>query len=111
MTTLKNPIAFTANRLLDGEAVWLSANGQWVETVEAAWAVHTLADREVAEGMAAKADADNHVVEPYSIDVAVNAGSVWPTKNREVIRAQGPTIRLDLGKQAQNQAQNQARAA
>ncbi|MEM9733740.1 MAG: DUF2849 domain-containing protein [Pseudomonadota bacterium] len=104
MTALKNPIAFTANRLLDGEVVWLSANGQWVESVEAAWAIQTADEKERAEAMAAKADADSHVVEPYTIDVAVSGGSVWPTKNREVIRAKGPTIRLDLGKQAQNQA-------
>lgn len=105
MTLLKNPITFTANRLLDGEAVWLAANGRWVDHVEAAWAVDTVADKERAAAMAAKGDADNHIVEPYAIDVNVTGGAVWPTKYREVIRAKGPTIRLDLGKQADRPAQ------
>lgn len=104
MTLLKTPVAFTANRLTDGEVVWLGANGKWVETVDAALVVKTEAERAEAAAIADKSDADNYVVEPYSIDVAVEAGSVVPTKFRERIRASGPTVRMDLGKQAQQTA-------
>ncbi len=100
MTPLKTPVAFTANRLSDGEVVWLGANGKWVEAVEASLALTSVEDRDVAEAVAQKADADNYVVEPYAIDVSVDGGVVTPTKFRERIRATGPTIRLDLGKQA-----------
>lgn len=101
MTTLKNPVAYTANNLLDGEAVWLGANGSWVKSVEAAQAFTTESERRAAAEIAAQADAENLVVEPYEIDVTLDGGHLTPTKFREQIRAAGPTIRLDLGKQAE----------
>ena len=100
MTPLKSPVSFTANTLLDGEAVWLAANGQWVGSVSSASVFRTVEERDAAAEVAARADAANIVVEPYEIDVIVEAGGTVPTKFREKIRAAGPTIRLDLGKQA-----------
>ncbi|MEM8751111.1 MAG: DUF2849 domain-containing protein [Pseudomonadota bacterium] len=100
MTTLKTPVTFTANRLLDGEVVWLGSQGKWVESVEAAFVAHTEDQRAEAAAHAARADADNVVVEPYEIDLSVEGGQVEPLRFREKIRAAGPTIRLDLGKQA-----------
>ena len=100
MTTLKNPIVFTANRLLDGDAVWLGHHGKWVESVNLALVVRTEAEKQAVSAVADKGDADNIVVEPYPIDVSVDGNQVTPTKFREQIRAAGPTIRLDLGKQA-----------
>ncbi|MEP4293371.1 MAG: DUF2849 domain-containing protein [Rhizobiaceae bacterium] len=101
MTTLKQPIAFTANNLLDGEAVWLGHNGAWVKSVEAAKVFATEAERQIAADIAARADAENLVVEPYEIEVGLEAGQVTPVKFRERIRAAGPTMRLDLGKEAE----------
>ncbi|MEP0941963.1 MAG: DUF2849 domain-containing protein [Rhizobiaceae bacterium] len=101
MTILKNPVAFTANNLLDGEAVWLGAHGSWVKSVEAAQVFTTENERQIGAQTAALADADNLVVEPYEIDVTLEDGQLTPTKFREQIRATGPTIRLDLGKQAE----------
>lgn len=100
MTQLKNPVAFTANNLLDGEAVWLGTNGRWVKSVEAAKAFLTEDERQIGADAAARADAENLVVEPYEIDVLVRSGVVTPAKFRERIRAAGPTMRLDIGKQA-----------
>lgn len=100
MTNLKNPISLTANNLLDGEAVWLGKNGHWVKSVSAAKAFHTQEERQLAENAAARADEENLVVEPYEIEVRLEDGAPVPLKFRERIRAQGPTIRLDLGKQA-----------
>ena len=89
----------TANRLQVGEVVyWNSAKG-WVES---------LSDAEVlAEG---KADAalkgaaewvlKREVVGPYLFAVKVSESAVTPVKIRERIRAAGPTVRRDLGKQA-----------
>ena len=101
MTTLKNPIAFPANNLLDGEVVWLGHNGAWVKSVGAAQVFATEDERQVAAEIAAKADAENLVVEPYEIEVVHEAGEVTPIKFRERIRAAGPTMRLDLGKQSE----------
>jgi hypothetical protein len=39
-------------------------------------------------------------VAPYLFDVREAAGRTVPVKVREAIRAAGPTVRTDLGKQA-----------
>ncbi len=104
MTLLKTPITFTANRLLDGEAVWLGVNGRWVEDVNSALVIKTEADKETQAAIAHKADADNVVVEPYEIDISVDGAKIIPVRFREQIRAAGPTFRLDLGKQANTTA-------
>lgn len=104
MTLLKTPVVFTANRLQDGEVVWLGYNGKWVESVKAAAAFATQQESDAAAVVAQRADADNYVVELYAIDVTVSGGEIVPVKFRERIRAAGPTFRLDLGKQAQKSA-------
>ena len=101
MTTLKTPIVFTANNLLNGEVVWLGHNGAWVKSVEAAKVFATEDARQIAAKAAARADAENLVVEPYEIDVTLEDGQVTPVKFRERIRAAGPTMRLNPGKQAE----------
>jgi hypothetical protein len=101
MTTLKNPIAFTANNLLDGEVVWLGHNGAWVKSIDAVQIFATEEERQAAAKAAALADAENLVVEPYEIEVSLENGQAVPLKFRERIRAAGPTMRLDLGKQAE----------
>jgi hypothetical protein len=40
------------------------------------------------------------VVGPYLFDVRETTGRTVPAKVREAIRAAGPTVRTDLGKQA-----------
>ncbi|TPL04428.1 DUF2849 domain-containing protein [Mesorhizobium sp. B2-4-14] len=93
----------TANRLGDGIAVWY-ADGGWAETVDQA----DLADDKVAEdrleAIGAKAFAANEVVDVNLIDAEVVDGVVEPVRLREKIRASGPTIRGDLGKQAERTA-------
>ena len=101
MSDLKQPMIFTANRLLDGEAVWLGANGRWVESPASAVVSHTKEELEATRIEAARGDRENHVVEPYEMAVSVENGVAVPATYRERIRAAGPTIRLDLGKQAQ----------
>lgn len=100
MSYLKAPMIFTANRLLDGEAVWLGANGSWVETPASAVVSRTKEELEVTRIAAAIGDRENHVVEPYEMAVTIEGGVAVPATTRERIRAAGPTIRLDLGKQA-----------
>jgi hypothetical protein len=39
-------------------------------------------------------------VNPYLFEVREEAGGIGPVEEREVIRSAGPTIRRDLGKQA-----------
>lgn len=96
MSTLK---VLTANRLSDGIAVWLGADGEWLENLDEAFvarhdaAVSGLKD---AEKVAAF---DNQVVDVNIIDVEERAGHLHALRLRERIRAAGPTVRADLGKQ------------
>jgi hypothetical protein len=90
-------VAITANGLRDGEAVFW-AKGQWVKTFGEAelFAAHEAADAALA---AARAQPDI-VVDAYMIDVVLDDGLPVPTAYRERVRALGPTIHPDLGKQA-----------
>ncbi|PBB36436.1 DUF2849 domain-containing protein [Mesorhizobium sp. WSM3882] len=89
----------TANRLSDGIAVWY-ADGGWAETVTRADIAHDKAAEDRLEAIGAAAAANNEVVDVNLIDVTVINAAVEPVRLREKIRAAGPTIRTDLGKQA-----------
>ena len=88
----------TANRLRDGEVVWW-ARGAWVEALRDG---EVFADQAGADAALKSADAfvqKNIVVNPYLFDVRVEGGAVRPVKERELIRAAGPSVQ-NLGKQA-----------
>ena len=89
----------TANRLVDGEAVWY-AEGAWAETIDGAEIAEDKAGEERLEAIGKAAFAANLVLDVAIIDVEIVEGSIRPTRLRERIRAAGPTIRSDLGKQA-----------
>jgi len=90
----------TANRLTDGEAVWFAADGTWAETIDAAETVGDKAGEARLEAIGKAAYDNNEVVDVNLIDVSVVNGAIQPLRLREVIRAAGPSNRLDLGKQA-----------
>lgn len=90
----------TANRLFDGEVVWLGAGGRWVEDLGEAHLLETKEAEATALEEGAASAARQEVVDVYSIDVTVEEGVLIPVRFREQIRAAGPTMRLDLGKQA-----------
>ncbi|NOT39950.1 MAG: DUF2849 domain-containing protein [Alphaproteobacteria bacterium] len=88
------PQVLTANRLSDGEVVYLAPDGTWVEGIDAAQVVND-ADAALATGQ--QAERDRKIVHAYLFDITPNHR---PMKMREIIRAAGPTVRTDLGKQA-----------
>ena len=94
------PQVLTANRLIDGEVVYLSQDGAWVERIEAARLFETKADAEASLETGAQAEREQKIVHAYLFDVTLVAGAPKPVKQREIIRAAGPTVRRDLGKQA-----------
>lgn len=95
--------AVTANRLTDGEVVYFSDQSTWVLAFEDA----AIADGpEASEALLAKAKPEGFsqfVVEVYPFEVIEDETSktFQPASVREIIRAAGPTVRLDLGKQAE----------
>ena len=93
------PQVLTANRLVVGEVVyWNEARG-WVSRFEEA---QVLADSEAEATLARAAEwvQKREVVAPYLFGVRLEHGLAVPVKVREAIRAAGPTVRRDLGKQA-----------
>ena len=93
------PQILTANRLEVGEVVyWNSARG-WVGDLSDAEILPGDKAEEALKG-AAEWVTNREVVAPYLFEVKVNGGVATPVKIRERIRAAGPTVRTDLGKQA-----------
>jgi hypothetical protein len=90
----------TANRLVDGVVVFQNALGGWEEDFALAAVYADLAARDAALRRAREAAAQSLIVDPYAVAVERRAGGYAPTTLRETIRAAGPTVRRDLGKQA-----------
>ena len=91
----------TANRLRDGDVVYWRA-GDWVEDLQAADCFADKAAAERALQDAAAFVAGRIVVSPYLFEVRHEDGRFRPVKERELIRAAGPSVRKDLGKQARH---------
>ncbi len=98
------PEVITANRLTDGVVVFQTSDESWTEDFKRA---AIFPDPEATAGALKRAkqdEANNIVVDAYAIVVEERNGHLTPKALREAIRATGPTIRRDLGKQAQGQA-------
>ncbi|MBO6890471.1 MAG: DUF2849 domain-containing protein [Roseibium sp.] len=91
----------TANRLLNGDVVWLGENQNWVERVTLAKVFE--GKDAVASGLevGATAEKNQEVVGVYEMDVTIEDGVIHPVRLREKIRAAGPTTHPEFGKQAQ----------
>lgn len=98
----------TANRLSDGEAVWLSADRHWAIDIEGAELARDADTEAKLEAAGKKALANNEVVDVNLIDVSLVEGSIRPNRLREQIRAFGPTTHPALGKQARPAARQAA---
>jgi len=90
----------TANRLIDGVVVFQESAGGWSEDFARAAIYEDKAATRAGLATAKQAELADLIVEPYAIVVELRNGHYAPKALREAIRATGPTIRLDLGKQA-----------
>ena len=91
----------TANRLVDGIVVYLAADGSWSERLEDAVVARDADFAEELLAIAAQAEADRLTVGAYLFDVIQIEDGLLPVSAREVIRSLGPSVRGDLGKQAE----------
>ncbi len=98
------PDVITANRLTDGVVVFQTLGEGWTEDFIRAAVLSDPQSTADALKRAKQDEANNIVVEPYAIVVEERNGHLAPNALREAIRATGPTIRRDLGKQALGQA-------
>lgn len=88
--------AITANRLLDGAVIYLTADGDWTERLADA-AVADGKDAEAALLAVAEAQARaGTVIGPYAFKVDIAEGFPTPLGQREAIRTLGPSVRTDL---------------
>ncbi len=94
----------TANRLRDGEVVFLTRSGVWSEKIDDAvlasepLAVSALEAR-AADDVKATLVTGQYLFEATRVDGKIRADHI-----RERIRTLGPSVRLDLGKQAEGHA-------
>jgi hypothetical protein len=103
MTITEKGQVLTANRLRDGEVVFLTRAGTWSQSIDEA----TLAlEPQAAAALEARGRDDEKatiITGAYLFDAERVDGHVRATHIRERIRTLGPSVRLDLGKQAQGQ--------
>jgi sulfite reductase (NADPH) hemoprotein beta-component len=98
------PDVITANRLTDGMVVFQTADDNWTEDFNRAAVLPDPQATAEALKRAKQDEANNIVVDSYAVAVEERNGHLAPKALREAIRAAGPTIRRDLGKQALGQA-------
>lgn len=93
------PRIVSANHLMEGDVMYRTSTGGWSAFLIDAHVVTADVD---ADGFLAEALSEPHlVVDPGLHEVEVDAdGAPRPVSARERIRALGPTVRRDLGKQA-----------
>ncbi len=95
----------TANRLSDGFVVYLDREDGWSERIEESRVADNPDEGKEMMALAGQAERDVVVVDPYLIAVSDEDGSLRPVKYRELLRTKGPTVRTDLGKQADRNLQ------
>jgi sulfite reductase (NADPH) hemoprotein beta-component len=93
---------YNANDLMSGRVVYLTAAGSWSERIADAAVFENEADAERLKAIAETALEARIVVDAYPIEIAIADGNVRPKIYRERVRAEGPSVRTDLGKQAAN---------
>lgn len=90
----------TANLVVSGDVVYWQEDGIWTLELKGAEVFDT---KERAQAALVQADVDveaQKILDPYLFTVSIDGGTIVPSSVREKIRATGPTVRLDLGKQA-----------
>lgn len=88
----------TANDLLSGEVVYLTASGAWSRSPDNAEMLHD--DSTEAQRLAEVLEADTSVIGPYLAQATRrDDGAIVPSHFREVFRTTGPSNRF-IGKQA-----------
>ena len=104
MSDIEKGQVMTANRLRDGDAVFPTRAGIWSEKIDDAALVQEPQATAALEARAADDVKTNHITGQYLIEAERINGKIRATLTRERIRTLGPSVRLDLGKQADGTA-------
>ena len=93
----------TANRLREGDVVYLADDGDWSDWITDGGVAESPEEEARLLATAERAVEARLVIAPYLMEVARangETGELRPLGQREIIRATGPSVRPDLGKQA-----------
>ena len=104
MSAAEKGQVMTANRLRDGEVVFLTQSGFWSEKIDDATLVQ---QPEAVAAVETKANDDVNtcvITGQYLFEATRIGGKIRADHIRERIRTLGPSVRLDLGKQAEGKA-------
>jgi Protein of unknown function (DUF2849) len=101
MSDIEKGQVMTANRLRDGEVVFLTRSGVWNEKIDEAVLALEPQAQKALEARAAEDVKATLVTGPYLFDAERINGRIRATHMRERVRTLGPTVRRDLGKQAE----------
>lgn len=104
MTTIEKGKVMTANRLRDGDVVFLTRSGEWALAIDNAVLAQ---EPQAIAALEARAKADEKatlVTGAYLFDAERVDGKIKASHIRERIRTLGPSVRTDLGKQAEGTA-------
>ena len=89
-----------ANRLTDGIVVYLDTSGGWAEHLRDAAVTHDAPSRAKLESNAEAGLNAQQIAGWEFVEVVLENGSPRIVKNKQFIQSLGPTVRRDLGKQA-----------
>ena len=89
----------TANRLKTGDVLYRKGGG-WVPMLADGDVYADQASADAALATATAELAQNEFVAPYLFEVRQVNGKIVPVKEREIVRAAGPTVHPHTGKQA-----------
>ena len=90
--------AVTGNRLSDGAVVYLADDDRWITGLSAA---ARFEDDDAKNVLAAALGRVKEITDAYLIDVTEENAPSGRETLRETIRKSGPTVRVDLGYQAE----------
>ncbi len=89
-----------ANRLTDGVVIYLGRSGGWTESLKDAAVTHDGASRAELEVNAEAGQNSQQIAGWEFVEVVLENDGPRIVKNKQFIQSQGPTVRRDLGKQA-----------
>jgi hypothetical protein len=104
MSIIEKGQVMTANRLRDGDAVFLTRTGVWSEKIDDAVLALEPQAAAALEARAAEDVKATHVTGQYLFKAERVDGKIRAVEIRERMRTLGPTVRQDLGKQADGTA-------
>lgn len=108
MSALRYPQILLASDLAEGDVVFLG-EGRWERDHRRARVARDSDEAAALEAFGKVEIARNHVVDVYLADVEIGAdGAPTPLHYREKMRIKGPSVRGDLGKQAQTRHSGEA---